>query len=124
MTAKEKLMQMLVYIVTGDRMEDAEAIAKRYKGFVDDDNLYDAQREGESELRRGTHETGLPCDTSRHYSSRAVAAQMLDGSWVGWTYWFGGGKHGEPGEMEWLDTAYDLQAVEVQKVVLEFIKIE
>jgi hypothetical protein len=123
-TVQEKLMQKLVFMVAGERIEDPAAVTKRYKEFIADDELYDARCEAESELRRGTHETGLPCESSRHYSSRAVAAQMLDGSWVGWTYWFGGGKHGEPGEMPWLEDAYEVKAVEVQKVVLEFTKAE
>lgn len=122
MTAQEKLKQKLIHMVTGERLEDPAAITQRYNGFVDDDGLYEALQDAEGVLRRGTHETGLPCESSRHYSSRAVAAQMLDGSWVGWTYWHGGGKHGEPGEMPWMEDAYEVKATEVQKVVLEFTK--
>jgi hypothetical protein len=69
------------------------------------------------ELRGGEVETGLPCASSRHYESKSVAAKMPDGSWVGWTYWYGGGKHGEPEAVEWMDDAYDLTVTEEEKVV-------
>ena len=69
-----------------------------------------------------THETGIPCDGSRHYSSKSVARQLPTGEWIGWTYWFGGGKHGEPSEMGWQHQAYFLDVNEVMKPVLEFKK--
>jgi hypothetical protein len=49
---------------------------------------------------------------------------MLDGSWVGWTYWYGGGKHGEPGSIKWVEDAYDVVMTEVQKGVKEFRRVE
>jgi hypothetical protein len=79
----------------------------------DPDNLQDAR----SEIRGGTAETGLPTPYSRHYESKSVAAQMPDGSWVGWTYWYGGGKHGEPGAVEWIEDAYALTMTEEVKTV-------
>ena len=42
---------------------------------------------------------------------------MPDGSWVGWTYWYGGGKYGEPEAIDWMDDAYDLACTEEEKVV-------
>lgn len=79
----------------------------------DDGNLQDAR----SEIRCSGVETGLECDWSRHYESNAVAAQAPDGSWVGWTYWYGGGKHGEPEAIDWIEDAYDLSCIEEQKTV-------
>lgn len=70
-----------------------------------------------NEIREGEVETGLPCQDSRHYESKSVAAKMPDGSWVGWTYWYGGGKHGEPEAIDWMDEAYDLDVTEEEKVV-------
>lgn len=87
------------------------------------DDLYDELREknehwdAESDFRRGEVETELECDWSRHYESKAVAAKMPDGSWVGWTYWYGGGKHGEPGAVDWMDAAYNLDCKEEEKLV-------
>ena len=79
----------------------------------------------EYEFREGQVETKLPCEYSRHYESKAVARKMTDGSWVGWAYWYGGGKHGDPEGVEWMEDAYDLELTETEKmiVVQEFKKI-
>ena len=88
------------------------------------DALFDESDEGwelqdaRNEMRSGQVETEIDCEWSRNYESKAVAAQMPDGSWVGWTYWFGGGKHSEPEAIDWMDTAYDLEVTEEEKMVL------
>lgn len=71
-----------------------------------------------SEFRSGEVETEIPCDCSRHYESKSVAAKMFDGSWVGWTYWYGGGKHGEPESIDWMSDAYDLDCKEEEKLMI------
>lgn len=78
------------------------------------DCLHDAT----SEIRCGDVETNVPCDYSRHYESKSVAAQCPNGEWVGWTYWYGGGKHGCSKEIEWIPYAYDLDCVEEEKLVI------
>ncbi len=88
------------------------------------DELYDALVEsgehwdGTNEVRSAGIETGLNCASSRHYESHAVAMKMPDGSWVGWTYWHGGGKHGEPEAIDWMDEAYDVDCHEEEKMVI------
>lgn len=80
----------------------------------DDGNLQDAR----GEIRCSGEETdGIDSPCSRHYESKAVARQYLDGSWVGWTYWYGGGKHGEPEAIDWMDEAYDLTCTEEQVTI-------
>jgi hypothetical protein len=74
-------------------------------------------QDARSEMRSGQVETGINCEWSRHYESKAVAAQMPDGSWVGWTYWYGGGKHGEPEAIDWIDSAYALICTEEVKTM-------
>lgn len=76
------------------------------------DTYYDAK----GEVRGGEVETGLKCEWSRHYESRAVAAN-INGQWVGWIYWYGGGKHGEPQEVDWMEYAYLLDCKEEEKTV-------
>ncbi len=78
----------------------------------------DYQDDYESAFRSGQVETSIPAPSSRHYESRSVAAKCLDGSWVGWTYWYGGGKHAEPDAIDWLEDAYDLDCVEEEKLVV------
>ena len=84
--------------------------------FSDANEDYEIQ-DSVDEIRQGEFETDIPCDCSRHYESKSVAAKMPDGTWVGWTYWYGGGKHGEPEAIDWMDSAYDLDVKEEEKVV-------
>lgn len=92
----------------------ADNVDALYEEFDDGDGmLYDAA----NDLRGGEVETDIPCASTRHYESKSVAAQMPDGSWVGWTYWYGGGKHGEPEAIDWMDDAYSLDCVEEEKMV-------
>ena len=72
------------------------------------------------DFRGGDAETDLDCEWSRHYESKGVAAEMWDGSWVGWTYWYGGGKHGEPEAIDWMEDAYEVEMREETQVVKVF----
>lgn len=92
---------------------DADNLDKLWSDLEDSGDQYDAM----GEVRGGDVETGLKAPYSRHYESKSVAAQYIDGSWVGWTYWYGGGKHGEPDAIDWIDDAYDLNCTEEEKVV-------
>lgn len=120
MSPRHKIMREI--LLQAMRSGDLEQAPLDSAGQVEDAyvRLADAEldREYESEFRGGDVETGLPCPYSRHYESKAVAAKMCDGSWVGWTYWYGGGKHGCPGVEPWMEDAYDLDCAEQEKVVL------
>lgn len=63
-------------------------------------------------------ETGLPCPLNRGYGAKAVAAKLPDGSWVGWTFYYGGGKHGEPDAIPWIEDAYNVSCVEQEIVAI------
>lgn len=78
-------------------------------GYVQDYNY---------EFREGEEETDIPCGLSRNYELKSVASKMFDGSWVGWTYVYGGGKYGNPEEIEWMSDAYDLDITEEEKIVM------
>ncbi len=93
-------------------MDSDEAIEEAYERLDGefDDLAY--------EFREGDVETDVPAPTSRHYESKSVARQMVDGTWVGWTYWYGGGKHGESEAIKWMDDAYDLDCKEEEKMVV------
>lgn len=81
------------------------------------DENYDEVQDIKYEFREGEVETNIPCEYSRHYESKSVAGQCFDGSWVGWTYWYGGGKHGNAEEIDWMEHAYDLECLEEQKMM-------
>lgn len=96
----------------------AETIDELYDECEGNDGgeLQDAR----SEIRSSGEETdGIDSPYSRHYESHAVACQYLDGSWVGWTYWYGGGKFGQPEAIDWMDEAYDLTCTEEQVTVTQ-----
>jgi len=99
-----------------------ELVDEAYDLFIQQNDHWDIK----SEFREGQVETNIPADYSRHYEAKSVAAKMSDGSWVGWTYWYGGGKHGDPESIDWICDAYDLTCVEEEKliVVQTFTKIE
>jgi hypothetical protein len=91
-----------------------ENIDALYEELVDKDEHWDAK----NDVREGTCLTDIACDDSRHYEAKSVAHQLPDGSWVGWTYWYGGGKHGQPEAIDWISDAYDLSCEEHEKIVV------
>lgn len=120
MTAPQKIKHMILlkaaeWMGVTPPQVTAENIDDLYDGAVesDDGTVHDAR----NEIRCCGQETGLPCESSRYYETEAVAAQAPDGSWVGWTYYSGGGKHGEPQSMPWIEHAYDLACTEEVKTV-------
>jgi hypothetical protein len=62
---------------------------------------------------------------SRYYDNYEVA-RILDINGekiaVGWTYWFGGGKYGEPESVDWLDDAYFCDYTQETRIVDVFTK--
>ena len=104
----------LIYEDGEDLLLTSETIDEDYDGMK---NEYDEIREEEEEFREGGLSTNLSSDSySRHYDCQEVAA-CLSGIWVGWTYWSGGGKFGEPASIDWMEDAYFLDVVEEEKVV-------
>lgn len=90
--------------LTGDEVDEL---------WDDAEDIYEAMYE----IRTGGVATGLTCQSSRHYETEAVAVQCPTGEWVGFTYWYGGGKHGNPEEIEWIEFAYDVKCIEEQKMM-------
>jgi hypothetical protein len=117
MTSEQKLKYLILVAAARMMGESApkypcEDIDELYEN-ASRDYVYDAR----SEVREGEVETGLDSPSSRYYETKEVAAQLPDGSWVGWTYWYGGGKHGNPESIEWMDGVYDLDCAEEEKLV-------
>jgi hypothetical protein len=119
MTPEQKLKWAILeryWIVNGEPRQPvtAENIDAKYEERDQDDNLCDFVEE----IRCCGIETEIDPDWSRHYESKSVAAMMPDGSWVGWTYWYGGGKHGEPQAIDWMCYAYELNCMEEERMVV------
>ena len=71
-----------------------------------------------NEFRCSGEDTGLSCQWSLYYKSEQVARRLDSGIFVSWTYWTGGGKHGEPEAMDWLESAYEVECIEEEKMVV------
>jgi hypothetical protein len=71
-----------------------------------------------SEFRYSGENTSIKAPYSRHYECDSVGRKLDDGVWVGWNYWHGGGKYGEPEAIDWMDEAYELDVAEEEKTVV------
>lgn len=120
MTAHQKVKSLVLLHIRGWGNEvepiTKETLDELWDSFADGD-CEDLLRDAVNDIRGGHIETGLPCPSSRHFEAKSVADKLPDGSWVGWTYWYGGGKHSYPHEIEWMPEAYDVACVEEQKMV-------
>lgn len=110
MTPQQKLKRHIIeeseYVgeITADNVDSTyERLSENY-----------ALQDVEQEIREGEIETHLAAPFSRHYESKSVAAKMSDGTWIGWVYWYGGGKHGEPEAIDWMPEAVELDCMEEQ----------
>lgn len=113
---EQKLKQLIINkaIELNTKFDVTDDIDETWEALVDSGEYWDAM----SEVREGEVETGLRCEWSRNYESKAVATKLADGSWIGWTYWYGGGKHANPEEIDWVEHAYDVSCVEEEKLVV------
>jgi hypothetical protein len=87
--------------------------------FVGTDYPSDAIYEAYQDYRSSGEECNiLPKSYSRHYEVGYVVKE-IDGKWVGWNYWYGGGKHAEPEDIDWIGNAefVKVQSEEVVTVV-------
>jgi hypothetical protein len=69
-------------------------------------------------IREGVVDTSLPCSPDSGLESFSVGAQAPDGTWIGWTYWCGESKFGDPAALPWMSKAYDLDCTEAEKLVI------
>lgn len=125
MTATQRIMRQILidadlHSEDGRRIQITEEnVDELFDEANEDWELQDAIQE----FRCSGEETPeIPAPSSRHYEADSVARQLDDGSWVGWVYWHGGGKHGEPEAIDWMEDAYDLEVVETKTVVVNVFK--
>lgn len=129
MTPEQKLKHAILLlaakwkdITLPDGVEISEEnVDELYEEHDENGMLQDAR----NEMRASGEETGLSAPGSRNYETEAVAKKMPDGSWVGWTHYYGGGKYSDPDSIPWMEDAYDLSCTEKQVTITkrEFTKI-
>lgn len=110
-------------ITAYEAIEEQIEINVRAQDGFDERDLDDHIQDERYNFREGTYETNIPCDGSRHYESKSVATKLDSGRWVGWTYWYGGGKHAEPEDLDWEPYYLDVTEIEMMQVVRTFTKV-
>jgi len=84
-----------------------DAKAKEY-GYDPNSGEYEDQESEETSEMRSSYtmdaEGIAAWQYSRHYEVKPVVMK-LEGKWVCWLYWYGGGKHGDPSGIDWIDDA-------------------
>jgi hypothetical protein len=99
-----------------DDLEDVDVL--------DEDELYDYIKEHEvmgflEDIRCSGTETNLePKQYSRNYEVDFVS-EIISGRCIGWSYYYGGGKHGYPEDCDWLQTAEYLDYTEYEVTVIK-----
>lgn len=87
--------------------------------FYDDNRYeYDELIDATEEFRCSGIDTNLDSEYSRHYESERVAKE-IDGVWVSWIYWHGGGKFGEPEAIDWIESAKIVNCEEKEVVTIQ-----
>ena len=119
MTPRQKIMNVIIHRVAQWNNETPPAVNidnvdALYGLLVEDGRHWDAM----NQIRAGEVETDIPCESLIDYESTSVAMQVPDGSWVGWVYWYGGGKHSRPETIDWMGEAYDVECKKERKVVV------
>lgn len=81
------------------------------------DTLYDLEyandqgyfQDGRNEARHGIEAPEIDCPTSRNYEVDAHVGKLPDGSYVGWWFYYGGGKHSDAqNAIDWEAQAFDV----------------
>ncbi len=92
-----------------------------YSSIVDS-LLSDYLSQIKSELREGKVETELIPEAGGNFESEAVAIPITGTPdlYVGWTYFFGGGKHSNPESVEWMENCYLVKAKDEVRTVRIF----
>lgn len=115
-TAPEVLTEYIKYLVLSDKLANDEWSETTIADYVN---------QTKEELRSGTVETNVPPEYARHrghFESRSVAMFVEYehfAGYIGWTYWYGGGKHTYPEYIDWVKDAYFLDCVEEQVVTIK-----
>ena len=127
LTAQELIYKQMIQVVSeyNSRITDfvaecvdQESYESMWYGIKSE---FDEAYELEYEMREGL-ETNLTSKTSSRHYEIDVHAMQVDGVWVAWDYYYGGGKHGEPEAFDWISNARIVECEEkvVTKVEYNF----
>lgn len=77
-----------------------------------------------NEFRHKGERSNVPAPFSRYFESKSIAYKLVDGSWVGWTYWYGGGKYAYPENIDWVEECYNLKLMKQKRKIITIKKFE
>lgn len=129
MTAPEKAM----WLIVNQALENANETPipypqdniKEVYDKMDNDKIYGCYiQDARDEVREGDSETDLDAPFSRNYECDNVASRLPDGTWIAYPYWYGGGKFGNPEEIEWIEDSFDVEYEEEVVTIKKFSKIK
>jgi hypothetical protein len=84
------------------------------------DEWCDTVSDEEMDFRGDGVVTDITPKPSWYFAAESHAIKLQDGGWVGWTFYYGGGKHDEPDAVDWMPDAYEVEMTEETKVVQVF----
>lgn len=81
-----------------------------------------------SDFRESGEEIDNKVEQDRYYCYQDVAKKITGSEdlYLGWTYYFGGGKHAQPDQVEWMEDCYLLTCREVEetRIIKIYEKVE
>lgn len=77
----------------------------------------DVLQDARNGFRDSGIETNLPAPFSRHYDCE-IYARKIGEEWVAFPFWYGGGRHGAPEDMPWMEEAFFVDCTETEKLVV------
>lgn len=104
--------------------DTGEAVDQLYEQYKIDPNYCDYLQDARNEAREYySEETEIEAPYNRNYETKSVA-RKINGKWIGWTFWYGGGKHSDPYSIDWISDAYFLECEEKEvKIIQRTFKI-
>ena len=133
-TAKEAIDEFRQQFIDAKIADVNEFDDEKIEELYDSTNLYswigdsDIVREVIHEFRESGEEIDDKVQQDRYYCYQDVARKITgsDELYLGWTYYFGGGKHAQPAEVEWMEDCYLLKCrkVEETRIVKVYEKVE
>lgn len=114
-----EILKVAIENYRNDEGIDVDVIIDTFDDFIElCPHAEDYIAEEECEFRDSySLETDIEPESSRYLEAKSVAKKLSDGRWVGWTYWYGGGKHANPEEIDWIPDAYFLDVTEEEKIM-------
>lgn len=127
LTAKQEILLSCIREAkiegVSDELPDGVTVEDYWDVLIDqgyEDDLNDVLQYS---FRDSGEETELTAPFSRHYECYIMARTLSSGVSVAWPYWYGGGKHGNPEEIEWVDYAYFVKVEQKTTVVNVYSKV-